>query len=98
MAPEETARFDRIEQLLTELVERQTVRQWYSVEQFAKQVSRSTFQVRQWANLGRINATKSAGRCGPEREWVIEHAELLRYQQHRLLPLDPARNNPDRVR
>ena len=95
--------FDVREQLerLTLLVEtlsrQQTVKPWYSVGEFAALVNKSNFTVRQWCNLGRINACKSQGRCGPEHEWVISHEELLRYQRHRLLAIDPSRNNPDRA-
>jgi hypothetical protein len=86
----------RIEALLQQLVVRTSVKSFYTVEDFAQLVDRSEHQVRQWCNLGRINASKSEGRCGGERTWVISHEEYERYQRAKLLPLDPGRNNPDR--
>lgn len=86
-------RLDRLTLLVESLARQQTIKPWYSVGEFAKLVHKSDYTVRQWCNLGRIHATKSQGRCGPEHEWVISHEELLRYQQHRLLPMDARRNN-----
>ena len=87
----------RIEALLQRLVAGNGVKSYYTVEEFAVLVARSEHQVRQWCNLGRINASKSNGRCGGERTWVISHEELERYQRVKLLPIDPRRNNPDRA-
>lgn len=90
-------RLDRLTSLVESLAKQQTIKPWYSVSEFARLVHKSASTVRQWCNLGRINAIKSEGRCGPEHEWVISHEEFLRWQQHRLLPIDPKRNNPDRA-
>ncbi len=97
MTPDVLQRLDRLTSLVESLAKQQTIKPWYSVSEFAALVHKSTYTVRQWCNLGRINAIKSQGRCGPEHEWVISHEELLRLQQHRLLPVDPKRNNPDRA-
>ena len=51
-------RVARIEELLLALVERQTVREWYTVEEFARIVRRVPFTVREWARLGRLSAEK----------------------------------------
>ena len=51
-------RLDRIESLLCSLVERERVRQWYSVDEFAHIVGRSEFTCREWCRLGRVAATK----------------------------------------
>jgi len=69
-----------------------------NVNEFGKLdgVQRSGFTVRQWCNLGRINAQKSGTRCGPCCTWTISHEEYLRFKKEGLLPIDPARNNPDR--
>ena len=88
---------ERLALLVETLAKQQTIKPWYSVAEFALLVKKSSYTVRQWCNLGRINASKSQGRCGPEHEWVISAEELRRYQQHRLLPMDPRRNNPDRA-
>ena len=70
----------------------------YNVKEFGKLdgVQRSGFTVRQWCNLGRINAQESGTRCGPCCTWSISHEEYLRFKKEGLLPIDPARNNPDR--
>jgi hypothetical protein len=86
MTPEEQARFDRIERLLEQLVDRQAVKQWYSVEEFARLVGKAPFTVRQWCNLGRVRAERSMTRSGPSHVWAIGHDEYLRYQREGLLP------------
>jgi hypothetical protein len=97
MTPDERKQFEHVKQMLEMLVQQQVAQEWYSVEEFAAAEKRSKFSVRQWCNLGRINACKSQGRCGPELEWVISHEERLRYRRHGLLPIDPKRNRPDRA-
>lgn len=89
MTQDEQTRLDRIERLLERLVERQTAKEWYSVEQFARLVGKAPFTVRQWCNLGRVRAERSMTRSGPSRVWAIGHDEYLRYQREGLLP--PAR-------
>jgi hypothetical protein len=79
-------RLDKIENLLVVLVERQQVREWYSVEQFAKIVGRAEFTCREWCRLGRIKGEKKASGRGSYYSWTISHAELLRFQQLGLLP------------
>jgi hypothetical protein len=80
-------RLQRIEAMLVVLVERQQVREFYEVDEFARFVGKASFTVREWCRLGRIRAEKKDSVCGPYARWVISHAELLRYQQHGLLPL-----------
>jgi Helix-turn-helix domain len=79
-------RLDRIEGLLTSLVERQTVKDHYEVEEFARLVGKAPFTVREWARLGRIRAEKRMSGRGAFASWVISHNELLRYQREGLLP------------
>ena len=78
-------RLDRLEAMLVILVERQTVREWYTTEQFAQLVGKAEITVREWCRLGRIRGEKrmSGRRAFPA--WVISHAELLRYQRQGLL-------------
>lgn len=59
----------------------------YSVEEFAQQVSRRPFTVREWCRLGRIHATKSMTRSGAATLWVISHEELERFRREGLLPI-----------
>jgi hypothetical protein len=71
---------------------------YFNVEEFGNLdgVHRRVFTVRQWCNLGRINAAKTGTACGPCRTWSISHEEYLRFKKEGLLPIDPARNSPDR--
>ena len=79
-------RLERIENLLTMLVERQQVREWYSTEQAARLLEKSEFTVREWCRLGRLKAEKRMSGRGKYPAWVISHAELLQYQREGLLP------------
>jgi hypothetical protein len=80
-------RLDRIESLLVSLVERQTVKDFYEVDEFARLVGKAPFTVREWARLGRINGQKRGSGRGAHAAWVFSHTELLRYQRDGLLPL-----------
>jgi hypothetical protein len=77
-------RLDRIESLLTALVERQSIKDWYTTEEFARLVGKAEFTVREWARLGRIKAEKRMSGRGAFASWVISHDELLRYQREGL--------------
>ena len=80
-------RLDRIEVLLAALVERQTIKDWYEIEEFSNLVGKACFTCREWARLGRIRAEKKNDGRGPHARWVVSHQELLRYQREGLLPL-----------
>ena len=80
-------RLENIEAMLVVLVERQTVKDFYEVEEFAKLVSKSCFTCREWCRLGRIRAEKKLSGRGAYARWVVPHAELLRYQREGLLPI-----------
>jgi hypothetical protein len=82
-------RLNRIESLLAVLVERQQVRDWYSTDEFARQVGKAEFTVREWCRLGRVRAEKRQSGRGAFPAWVISHAEFLRFQREGLLPLLP---------
>lgn len=77
-------RLDRIERLLCSLVEREQVKQWYSVEEFSRMVGRSEFTCREWCRLGRVAAEKKASGRGKHSSWAISQGELLRYQREGL--------------
>lgn len=76
-------RLERIESLLVMLIHTQ-VKDWYSVEEFARLVGRSEFTCRQWCRLGRIEARKKASGRGAHAAWAISHAELQRFQREGL--------------
>jgi hypothetical protein len=88
-------RLDRIEAMLVVLVERQQVREWYSVEEFARIVGRAEFTVREWCRHGRIHAEKKDSGRGAYAAWVISHAERLRFQREGLLPGQGTRLRPE---
>jgi hypothetical protein len=50
--------FEKIESMLALLLERQTVKDYYSTAEFAGLVGKAEFTVREWARLGRIRAEK----------------------------------------
>jgi hypothetical protein len=79
-------RIARIEQLLTALVEREAVKDWYSTDEFARLVGKAEFTVREWCRNGRVRAEKKGSGRGRYQSWVIAHAELLRYRREGLMP------------
>ena len=79
-------RMRRIEELLIMLLERQTAKSYYSVEEFARLIGREAFTCREYCRLGRIRALKKASGRGKHASWVIPHEELLRFQREGLLP------------
>jgi hypothetical protein len=91
-------RFDRLEALLAVLVERQQTKDWYDIDEFARQVGKAPFTVREWARLSRIHAQKRQSGRGKFCAWVISHAELTRYQREGLLPAPVAFRQPHQYR
>ena len=85
------AKLESIEATLAMLVEQQTVREWYEVEEFARLVGKASFTCREWCRLGRIKGEKRQSGRGAFAQWVISHAELLRYQRDGLVPLPKPR-------
>jgi|SRR5581483_6668216 len=79
-------RLEKIEAMLAVLVERQTVKDFYEVEEFARLVGRSAFTCREWCRRGRIRAEKKSSGRGAHASWAISHAELLRFQREGLRP------------
>lgn len=79
-------RLDKIESMLAMLVERETIRDWYTVEEFARMVGKSDFTVREYCRLSRIHAEKRQSGRGAHPAWVVSHSELQRYRREGLLP------------
>ncbi len=79
-------RLTRIEQLLAALVDREQVRDFYQIDEFAKLVGKAPFTVREWARHGRIRAEKRRSGRGASAAWVVSHVEWLRYQREGLVP------------
>jgi hypothetical protein len=86
-------RLERIESMLCALFERQTVKDYYDIDEFARIVGRAAFTCREWARLGRIKAEKRRSGRGAHCSWAISHDELLRFQREGLLP-DRANRRP----
>lgn len=80
------ARLGRIEAALQTLIQRETVKEWYSTEEFASLVGRSEFTCREWCRLGRIHARKHSSGRGNSFSWAISHEELQRYRREGLIP------------
>jgi len=81
-------RLENIEAMLVVLVDRQTVKDFYEIEEFARLVGKACFTCREWCRLGRIRADKKLSGRGAYARWVVSHPELLRYQKEGLLPLE----------
>jgi hypothetical protein len=79
-------RLEKIEGMLLVLVERQKIKDFYEVEEFAKLVGKSCFTCREWCRRLRISAEKKLSGRGAYARWVVSHVELLRYQREGLLP------------
>jgi hypothetical protein len=76
-----------VKAMLAVLVERQQVREYYSIEEFARIVGRAEFTCREWCRHGRIRAEKKSSGRGAHASWTISHAEMLRFQKEGLLPI-----------
>ena len=84
---ERDEKLTRIERMLTTLVERQQLRDWYTTQEFAEAIGKKEFTVREYCRLGRLRAEKRDSGRGPYAQWVLSHAELERYRRNGLLPI-----------
>ncbi|MBI1349151.1 helix-turn-helix domain-containing protein [bacterium] len=73
--------------MLQLLIQRQQIKDWYDIDEFARLVGKAPFTVREWARHGRIRAEKRKSGRGAYAAWVVSHSELQRYQREGLLPL-----------
>ena len=80
------ARLERIESVLNLLLQRQTVKDFYSTDEAAEILGKAEFTVREWCRRGRINARKRRSGRGKHQSWAISHEELQRIQREGLLP------------
>ncbi len=76
-----------LNELLTASRRTAATKKAYSINEAAKVLQKAPYTVREWARLGRINATKRPIGRGCEQEWEISHAEIERIQNHGLLPI-----------
>lgn len=61
--------------------EQLTIRENYTVTEFAAETGKCAYTVREWCRLGRVHAEKT-----DDDEWRIPREELARYRDHGLLP------------
>ena len=80
-------RLEKLEALLTLLVERQQVREWYTTQEFANAVGKAEFTIREYCRLGRLRAEKRQSGRGAYPQWVLSHTELERYRRNGLLTI-----------
>jgi len=81
------SKLDRIELMLTNLVEAKREKDYYSTSEIAEILGKAEFTVREWARLGRIWAEKRKSGRGSAKEWMISKEELNRIRNEGLLPL-----------
>lgn len=81
-------RLDRIESTLSQLVQRNTMKDYYTTAEVAKILGKAEFTVREWCRLGRVYAEKRQTGRGRTKEWMVSHQELTRIRNEGLLPLD----------
>lgn len=77
-------RLSRIEAVLQTLVREQTIKDWYSTAEVAVLVGKAEYTVREWCRQKRLSASKKAYTRGAHPEWLISHAELLRFRNEGL--------------
>ena len=79
-------RLERIESVLSTLVELRTVKDFYSTDEVAAILGKAEFTVREWCRHHRVRAEKRNSGRGKYQSWVISHQELQRIQREGLLP------------
>jgi hypothetical protein len=80
----------RMEKMLSVLVEREQVREWYTTSEFARIVGKAEFTIREHCRRGRLRAEKRQSGRGAYPQWVLSHAELERYRRNGLLSIHRA--------
>jgi Helix-turn-helix domain len=71
--------------LLRSLLEKNTIKEFYSPKEFATIVERNDDYVRELCRKGRLNHKRTQSGRGGKAEIRIPHAELLRFQAEGLL-------------
>ena len=80
-------RLERIETLLTQLIEQEPPKEFYSTAEVAQILGKAEFTVREWCRLGRIYADKRDSGRGRSKEWIISHEEIVRIKNAGLLSI-----------
>lgn len=79
-------RLSRIEAVLQTLIREKAVKDWYSTAEVAILVGKAEYTVREWCRQKRLLASKKAYARGAHPEWLIGHAELVRFHNEGLRP------------
>ena len=77
-------RLSRIEAVLQTLVQEKAVKDWYSTAEIAALVDKAEYTVREWCRQKRLLASKKPYSRGAHPEWLISHAELVRFRNEGL--------------
>ena len=80
-------RLSRIEAVLRTLVNDKAVKEWYSTSEVAILVNKAEYTVREWCRQKRLLASKKPYTRGAHPEWLIGHAELVRFRNEGLRPI-----------
>jgi hypothetical protein len=78
-------RLGRIEILLHDLKDAQTIKESYTTAEIAQLLGKAEFTLREWCRHGRVHATKRPCGRGCSKQWAISHAELQRIRNEGLL-------------
>lgn len=79
-------RLKNIEAMLVRLVERETIREWYTTAELARIIGKAEFTVREYCRLARLRSERRQSGRGSHRLYVVSHSEVLRFQREGLLP------------
>ncbi|QDU10906.1 helix-turn-helix domain-containing protein [Gimesia aquarii] len=85
--PDIENRLEKIETLLSELIQQKTQKEWYSTAELSELTGRAEFTVREWCRLGRVTAEKESH--GRKHEWRVSYEEVQRILNHGPRPLLP---------
>ena len=80
-------RLGRMEDILNQLLQQHTVKDWYSTEEVAQILGKAEFTVREWCRNGRVHAEKKGSGRGKYQAWVISQEEVQRIQREGLLSI-----------
>lgn len=74
----EAEKLSRIEELLEDLLQQRTAKEWYTTSEVGQILDRAEYTVREWCREGKVSARKSPNGRG----WLISHKELQRLRNH----------------
>jgi hypothetical protein len=78
---------NQFKEMVSQLLSKPKTKDWYTPAEAAELLDRAEWTVREWCRNQRVHAKKRSGGRGKALEWIISHDELVRIQNHGLLPL-----------